>query len=360
MKVAFIARSTLFTVKGGDTIQIQQTAKHLEEFDVYADIRLAHEKINYKDYDLLHFFNLTRPSDILQHIQSCNKPFAVTPILINYSEYDKQYRKGITGHLFRFLSADQIEYIKTIGRWAKGQQEIKNRSYIFHGQQSSIKKIIKKASIFLPNSEMEYQEIVRSYSLTPEYCIIPNGIDEKLFQQSVNVEKDNNMILSVARIEGIKNQLNLIKAINNSKYQLYIIGSASVNQPSYYHQCRESAAENIHFIDHLSQEKLIPYYRKAKVHVLPSWFETCGLSTLEAVAMQCNVVITDKGFTYEYFSDNAFYCDPSSPSSILKAIENASKAKPGKIFQQKIFTDYTWRNAAIKTHNAYKKLFSEL
>ena len=359
MKVAFIARSTLFTVKGGDTIQIQQTAKHLEELNVYVEIRLTHEKINYDNYDLLHFFNLTRPADILHHIRYSKKPFAVSPVLINYSEYDKKYRRGISGLLFRFLSADQVEYIKTIGRWVKGQEIINDRSYLFRGQRSTIKEIIKKANILLPNSEMEYCQLVRSYSLTPKYSVIPNGIDEKLFQQQDEIEKDDKMVLSVARIEGIKNQLNLIKAVNNSKYQLYIIGSASMNQSWYYHRCREAANENIHFIDHLPQEKLIPYYQKAKVHVLPSWFETCGLSTLEAMAMKCNAVITDRGFTYEYFGDTVSYCDPSSPASILKAIDNAGKARP-EIFREKIFTDYTWRNAAVKTHNAYQKVLSEI
>ena len=84
------------------------------------------------------------------------------------------------------------------------------------------------------------------------------------------------------------------------------------------------AAKNIHFIDHLPQEELIHYYQKAKVHVLPSWFETCGLSTLEAAAMGCNIVITNKGYASEYFNDHAFYCDPSSPASILDAIYKAS------------------------------------
>ena len=70
MKVAFIARSSLFTAKGGDTVQVQQTAKYMKELNVQADIRLTHEKINYEEYDLLHFFNLIRPAGILPHISS--------------------------------------------------------------------------------------------------------------------------------------------------------------------------------------------------------------------------------------------------------------------------------------------------
>ena len=356
MKEAFIARSSLYASKGGDTIQILNTARCLGQLKVQVDIRLTDEKINYKQYDLLHFFNLIRPADILPHIRHAPIPFVVTPLLIDYSEYDKQYRKGISGKLFRLLSADQIEYVKTIARWMKRQEKVKSFSYLFKGHHNSIKNIIRKAGLFLPNSEMEYRQLKQSYSLMPSYTVIPNGIDESLFLSSANSEKDDRMVLCIARIEGIKNQLNLIKALNNSGYQLFIIGNAAANQSTYYHECRKLAAENIHFIDHLPQKELIQYYQKAKVHILPSWFETCGLSTLEAAAMGCNVVITNKGYAAEYFTGHAFYCDPSSPSSIFEAVNKASRANHCKILQEKIFSTYTWENAALKTYQAYKKI----
>lgn len=358
MKVAFIARSSLYNSKGGDTIQILQTARHLERLNTKVDIRLTDEKINYSEYDLLHFFSIIRPSDILPHIKNPRIPFVVTPLLIDYSEYDQKYRKGISAKLFRYLSGDQIEFIKTIARWTKGQQEIKNFSYLFKGQKESVKTIIKRAAMVLPNSEMEYHQLVHSYSLMPPFSIIPNGIDENIFSATVNEQKDENMVLCVARIEGLKNQINLIEGLNNSKFKLFIIGNHAANQVDYYTQCKKIAAGNIHFIDHLPQEELIKYYQKAKVHILPSWFETCGLSTLEAAAMGCNVVITNRGYASEYCNGYAFYCDPSSPHSILEAIGKASKAEYPKIFQQKIFADYTWRNAACKTLEAYKKIIS--
>ncbi|MGH2649466.1 MAG: glycosyltransferase family 4 protein, partial [Ginsengibacter sp.] len=284
MKVAFIARSSLYSVKGGDTVQIINTAKNLQQLNVDVDIKLTHEKINYDQYDLLHFFNLIRPADILPHIRKLEIPFVVTPLLIDYTEYDKQYRKGFSGRLFRVLPGGKTEYIKTIARWAKGQQSLNTYSYLLKGQDRSIRNIIKKAALFLPNSEMEYKQLEQWYSVRPAYCVIPNGIDESLFSQPAinNYPKDNNMVLCVARIEGLKNQLNLIKALNNSRYELFIIGHASVNQSAYYEECKKIAAKNIHFVNHLPQEQLIQFYRKAKVHILPSWFETCGLSTLEA------------------------------------------------------------------------------
>ncbi len=356
MKVAIIARSSLYVLPGGDTIQIINTAKYLQQLNVAVDIKLADEKINYKKYDLFHFFNLIRPADILHHIYKTPKPFVVTPLLIDYSEYDRQYRKGFSGKIFRFLSSDNIEYIKTIARWMKGQQKLSGYLYLFKGQSKSIKTIIKKTALMLPNSEMEYRQLEQLYSLSTAYCVIPNGIDKNIFMPSNRNSKDDHMVLCVARIEGLKNQLNLIKALNNSVYKLFIIGNPAANQLNYYKKCKNIAAKNIHFVNHLSHEKLIEYYQTAKVHILPSWFETCGLSTLEAAAMGCNIVVTNRGYTKEYFKENAFYCDPASPSSILEKINAASNTPACEVFQQKILNDFTWQNAALKTFNAYKKI----
>jgi len=356
MKVAFITRSSLFSSSGGDSLQVLNTAKYLRKLNVVVDVKLTHEQINYEEYDILHFFSVVRPSDILPHILKSEKPFVVTPLLIDYSEFDKQYRKGISGKIFRFFSSDQIEYLKTIARWARRQQSIGSSAYLLKGQRNSIKYILKKARLILPNSTMEYKQLSRSYEIMPPYCIIPNGIDLDLFKRSREIEKDKHMVISVARIEGLKNQINLIQALNDSQYQLYIIGKPAINQTRYYEQCRSVAAKNIHFINHTSQEELIPYYQKAKVHVLPSWFETCGLSSLEAAAMDCNIVITNKGYASEYFEDHAFYCDPSSPLSIREAILNASNGAACTKLQEKIRSNFNWQNTAALTLEAYNKM----
>src|ERR1700754_4165890 len=82
LKVALIARSTLYTVQGGDSFQVKQTARHLQQLGIDADIRLTNEKIDYGTYDLLHFFNIIRPADILYHIRQSDVPFVVSTLLI--------------------------------------------------------------------------------------------------------------------------------------------------------------------------------------------------------------------------------------------------------------------------------------
>jgi glycosyltransferase involved in cell wall biosynthesis len=355
MKVAFITRSTLYSVPGGDTVQAVQTAYQLTFMGITAEIKRANEQINYGNYDLLHFFNLCRPADILYHSHRAEKPFVISTILCNYSEYDQHHRKGL-GSFFKYLPADGVEYVKTIARYLLGRDELASLAYIWKGQRKSILDILGRAAMILPNSKSEYNRIVNNYPVEVKYMIVPNGTDQHLFKYDASVIKDDKLVICAARIEGIKNQLNLIKALNNTPYRLLLIGTHAPNQAAYYQECRKTAAANITFIEQMPQYELVKYYARAKVHVLPSWFETTGLSSIEAALMGCNVVVGDKGDVREYFAEDAFYCDPASPQSILTAIEKAAKAPVNEHLRDKILQKYTWKQAATQTLKAYQSI----
>lgn len=355
MRIAFITRATLFTIPGGDTIQVVETSRHLAELGLVVDIRLSNEAIRYDQYDLLHFFNITRPADILYHSKKAGKPFVISTILVDYSEFDKHHRKG-AGRLFTMLPADGIEYIKTVARWLLGKDHLSSLEYLWKGQRKSIKELLRKAVFILPNSESEYKRLANTYACQAKYIVVPNGIKAAMFNGNKIGEKDQQLVICVARIEGIKNQLNLIKALNNTRFRLMLIGAHAPNQRGYYRQCRNIAAANVSFIDQTPQHELIQYYSQAKVHILPSWFETTGLSTLEAAAMGCNVVITDKGDTREYFGNEAYYCDPGRPESILAAVEKASTSPFNESLRSEILKKYTWHQAALQTLKAYQTI----
>jgi glycosyltransferase involved in cell wall biosynthesis len=352
--VAFITRSTLYDVFGGSGLQVTETANQLVKSGISVDIYLTHQEIDYSKYDLLHFFDLTRPANILPHIHS-GKPFVISPILVDFSEFDKYHRKGFGGMLFKFISPDKIEYIKTVARWLLKKDSLRSKSYLWRGQRRSIRFILKKTALLLPNSEAEYKKLSSSYKINRPYTIVPNGVNTEFFSSFGIIRKREDLIICAARIEGIKNQLNLIKALNNTAYSLLLIGEPSPNQQSYYKECKKQAASNIHFLGKLSQEELATYYQQAKVHVLPSWFETCGLSSLEAAFMGCNLVITDRGFTRDYFGNDAFYCEPGDPASIFEAIDRAAKASQNNNLRQKIMKEFTWEIAATKTLEGYRK-----
>jgi glycosyltransferase involved in cell wall biosynthesis len=208
MKIAFITRSTLYKVPGGDTIQVLQTVKQLKKSGADADIFLTNSRVNYADYDLIHFSNITRPSDILFHIGRTKKPFVVAPILIDYSEYDSRHRMGFPGWVLRQFPADTNEYIKTLSRWVSGKDILQSKNYLWKGQEKSIREILQRAAALLPGSEAEYRRLSDVYGINKNYTVVPNGIDPSLFHEEDGVDRNDHLVVCAARIEGLKNQLN--------------------------------------------------------------------------------------------------------------------------------------------------------
>jgi glycosyltransferase involved in cell wall biosynthesis len=360
VKVAFISRATLFTSPGGDTKQIELTARYLRLLDVEVDIFSTNDFIDYAKYNLLHFFNIIRPADIIYHIKRSKKPYVVSTIFVDYGNYEKKQQKGIRALVNRFFSEDRIEYLKVIARAVKNGERIISKDYLLLGHRRSVLYVAENAALLLPNSQSEYKRFEKKYNKVYKYRVVPNGIDAEIIKKPV--EKNEiyiDSVLCVARIEGIKNQLNLIRALGSTKYQVYIHGHPSPNHIKYFDQCKKEATANIHICDWLNEKELYSVYHSAKVHVLPSYFETTGLSSLEAAAMGCNVVITDRGDTRDYFGDNAWYCDPDDPASIKAAVDAAFKAPHNSDFKDYILKHYTWEQAAIETLIAYRQVLKD-
>lgn len=359
LKILFISRASLFTIKGGDTIQVLKTAEVLRRSGVLIDVRLSDERnIDYNNYSLIHFFNIIRPADMLLHIKKSNLPYVISTIYVDYANPVAPKTRRIRDSVLNLFSSDTQEYIKTIGKAMLQGQKIVSRNYIWKGHKSSVKWALKNATELLPNSENEYKRLLTSYGVEKKYSVIPNAADVELFNYNEEdiKNKDRNMILCVARIELRKNQLNLIKALNDTDFQLYLIGNPAPNHIAYYNECKKISGPNIHFVDAVAQIELVQYYKKAKVHVLPSWFETTGLASLEALFCGCNVVVTKYGDTGDYFNTkDFFYCDPGSITSIRAAVEKAAGQNINTQCIDNAMQKYTWQKAAEKTFSVYKK-----
>ncbi len=352
MKVLMLARSNLFTDPGGDTVQVQCTAHELRQLGCTVDINPIPAR--YDRYGIVHFFNLITPQVILRHIPKLHCPFVVSPIYVRYGEYEGLHRGGALGLLNRTLPPDGIEYVKTVGKWVLRKGPPGNIHYLLRGHWRSMRLIMEKAACLLPNSTSEYRRLQADFGIEKPYVVVPNGVDAGRFKPPTVRERAG--VLCVGRIEGRKNILNLIRAINPTGLPLYLIGAPAVNQPRYKAACRREAGRNVHFLGPLPQEELVAHYARARVHALPSWFETTGLVSLEAAICGCNLVVGDRGDVRDYFQNDAWYCEPGDPVSIQAAIEKAYQAPPGnRRLVARIKTEYTWQRAAAHTMAAYEQ-----
>ena len=368
MKVLFQSRSTLFSGPGGDTVQILKTKKYLERMGVSVDISTEMDP-DLSHYDLVHLFNLMRPQDLLCQARNAKrqgKKIALSTIYGVYTEYDHNARNGFAKTMCRLFSTPTLEYMKTVARAIKNREMHKGISqYLLCGHTRSQIELLSYVDVFLPNSAEEMGRVTDDFEIArgKPFVVVPNAIDAELFNPdevvaSQETNKYEGCVLCAARFEGRKSQLNLVRAMNSLPWQLVLIGKPAPNHVGYFKQIKREAGENVHILGHVEHDKLPEYYKAAKVHALISWMETPGLASLEAGAMDCNLVITEKGDTRSYFGDYAFYCEPDSVETIRNAIIEAYEAPVNPALRKHILSNFTWDKTAKRTLGGYRNAFT--
>lgn len=365
MKVLFQSRKTLFTAPGGDTTQILKTKEYLEKLGVEVDVSLDLTP-DVSSYDVVHVFNLMRPQELYLQVRNAKKygkKVALSTIYGPYEEYEKKARGGVLQVLNNLLSITQIEYLKVIARAVLNFEFSKGTLiYLLNGHKRLQRKIIKMVDVFLPNSDSEMDRVAKDFGLKNyNYVSVANAVDINKFDYDkvtvdADLEKYRDCVLCVSRIEGRKNQLNIIKACRDLPYKFVFVGKAGANFKKYYEHCKSIANDNTVFLGQIEHEKLPQFYKLAKVHILASWMETPGLSTLEAGVMRTNVVVTKKGDTEDYFKDYAFYCEPDDLESIRKAVIEAYESPFDEGLYRRIVDNYKWEDTAAQTLSGYKSI----
>lgn len=352
MRVGMIARATLFNVPGGDTTQIMETAAGLRDLGADVEICLSDAVIDYSRFDLLHYFNIIRPADVLRHSRRSSLPYVVSTVYVEYGHEDSP--GSLRYRLRNSLGPDGVEYLKALARRVKNGERMGSWKYMLRGHRQAVQTVAKGASTLLPNSESEFRRFVAAYGVNRPYRVIPNGVNTSLVDAAYqSLEMYAGAVLCIGRIEPLKNQLRLIQALKGSGLRLFIHGKPAPNHLGYYQACMDAAGPDCQIGPFLSGADLYQVYASAKVHVLPSFFETTGLVSLEAAAMGCNVVVTRRGDQPDYFGDHAWYCEPDDLQSIRQAVSEAWHAPRDPAFRQEILQKYTWKRAAEETYAAY-------
>jgi len=365
------SRKNFYDLKGGDTVQLLKTKAELEKLGVEVDISLEYEP-DLTTYDLVHLSNVTRIQETYLQMKNAkrqNKPVVLSTIYWPTEEFEKQGQTGIRRIINSYLGIDNEERLKALARYVKDKKsrDIATRNLWKLSYTKMQQYVVNNTDFFLPNSKMEMDMLCEVFGVkTDKYKIIPNAIDANVARMQDKLEIPDefetykNAVICVGRIEPRKNQLSLVRALDGSNYKLVLVGAVSDNQKSYFEKIKPYIERNPNFfyIPRIENDRLYLLYKVCKVSALPSWLDTPGLVSLEAGAMGCNLAISSKGTTREYFGDLAEYCLPNDIEGIRKAIDNAFKRQKNNELKERIFENYTWEIAASKTMKAYQEVLS--
>jgi glycosyltransferase involved in cell wall biosynthesis len=356
MKVLYYIRKDYLERPGGDTIQLLKTKEHIEKLGVEITVSSSID-VDAKNYDIIHAFNIIPINPLYDFISKhYENKIVLSTIFWNLDEYQKKVLDKISLKRKFYYTLNNIPILNNIVN-----------QYLLHNTKFNTRETfkekfrycIKSSKLILPNSEAEKINLESELSIKFESAVIPNAVDINIqpvssqeIKRKYNIPAD--FLLCVGRIEYRKNQTELLKVAKQIGVPVVLVGNINHYEKKYFKQFKEYTF--IH-INKLTQSELFSLYSIAKAHVMPSWFETPGLASLEAAFMGTQIVTTDRGSTREYFRQHAFYCSPDSTESIEKAIlESLNHPKDMTIMKKLIETNYTWEISAKKTLLAYQSV----
>lgn len=371
MKILMWGRFDLNDVGGGDKVQIDNTAAELRKLGIEVDISTTIDT-DLSEYDLVHLFQLDWIPETYFYAKKAkkyNKPLVLSPIHHSVKEvkrFDDEYAFGLR-KISKILFREQHsrDTFKNVYRSLHNKKKIwPTFASIFVGLKNMHIETLKMADRVLVQTELEAFDLKDTYGVDVKWTKVPNGVgrifsSEQEYENTLGVE---DYILCVGRIEARKNQLSIIEAVGevireqDTDLHLIFVGKKSGHHGEYVKLFDDQVAKNnwITYVPYTPWEEMPGIYQHAKVCVSASWFETSGLTSLEALFMGTNVVAAGDR-AREFLGNLASYCDPGDVTSIAKAIEvEYSKERPRISDEMK--KEFTWVNAAQKTLKVYEDL----
>ncbi|PEU30044.1 glycosyltransferase [Bacillus wiedmannii] len=371
LKVIFANRKDCFDRMGGDTVQMMKTKEHLEkQYDIEVIYCTSPQEIEkHKDVSIVHIFNIQTIEQTLEYIEICKKNGKKVALSTIYWDLSHAYYIDLLSKLKVFNMDNLSKYKNVCNKVRMNVSKVigKTKTYGTDTYKELRRKALIDADILLPNSAEELGIVANEFGIPKEILekkafLVPNAIENKekvdiRNSSSINVE---GYILQVGRIEPIKNQLNVVKAMFEDK-EIPIVFIGRIGNEAYYKEVIKLAEKrgNVFFLGELSHDDLIDYYQKAKVHILPSFRESPGLSTLEALWCGTEIVVATPEYCpvhFYKFDKYGHQCDPydvkSIRESILTAMENPKNVELPDAYKHYI----SYENAANITYSSYQSI----
>ena len=380
LKVIFANRKECFEKPGGDTVQMMKTKEYLETF-YPVEIKIClnpQEILKNEDAKIVHIFNLetiNETNDFIAAAKKTGKKVALSTINWDYSDlYFVKYLSFIGVYdCFQILYPFKNIIIKLFNFFLKTIYFDKFENYISKGMYGTKeyfqKRInaINNADLLLPNSDEEAQMLLKEYKINKDalyskLCIVPNAIEYKKIPENKGKKYPdlNNFVLEVGRIEPTKNQMGVVKALyNNPEIQIVFIGK--VQDKQYFENLKKLSQErgNVHILSYAPYEDILELYNTAVCHILPSFKETTGLVSLEALISGCQIVVASEKYCpveYYEFDKYAFICDPYDVESVKMAVLQAFYHPKDIVLPKEYTKRFSYENVAKRTYEAYKRL----
>lgn len=341
MKVGYLAPLSISVVNGGLRNQALQTIHHVQDLGIQPFLISPWKIIKPDSMDLVHVFGATVENiGLMKQLYQAGIPMALSPVFYS-NRSAKMIRASIAlnGCLSWLGSGIRTDF-------------------------SDKAAICDMADKILPNTLAEAHLIENGFSISSSrITVVPNGVEERfadaqpdLFQQTYGIK---DFILFAGQAGAPRKNISLLlKAATKLEHPVVIIGRFGVDAYGISCETEAKRLKNVTLIDNLAHdsEMLSSAYAAAKVFVLPSQFETPGISAMEAALAGSNIVITSRGGTQDYFEDYAEYINPDSLHSLVGALNRSFSKQTQADLKTHLLERFNWKGIAQKTVDVYREI----
>lgn len=352
MNTLLSLRSDFSRVFGGDVLYAQQVARELKRLGTAVTLSDRHPPV-LRGVDLINVINvvnLDEAAKTADQAKAKHVPVVVTPEYYNLDRFflHTHWKANVARMLLGERAALQLYRLR----------KRRTRSW------RTLVRLMRIVDHVIAKSERERKQLVADFGLPADkISVVPNGVDPRFGSGAsptrfIERYKVKDFLLTVGRIEPMKNQLSLLQATQGMDVPIVFIGGGYTASGSYLLECRRRAAGRpVYFIDRLPHEELGHAFAAAKAHVAPSYNETTSLVSLEAVLSGCPVVITKESPYKEYLGENVITCDPYSVASIRTAVEKVLATPPSMAkVRQRLIREFTWERIGRELAKVYQEV----
>jgi len=178
------------------------------------------------------------------------------------------------------------------------------------------------------------------------FFVVHNGVDLEFYKPMGNVTKNQNLILTLSSWWKHKRLELLIEAMKYlPNYELAIIGRFLDSQ--YKEYCLNLAKEfprRISFLGEKYGKEKVYWMNEAGIFVLPSKLESWSTQTMEAMACETPVLITEGGGVSEYVPEKERLPRNTTAKELAEKISSLSRNEDIGKKNREIVTKYSWEN----------------
>lgn len=289
MKILFDCQVPAPLAHGGAQIQIERTMEALAARGVEVE-HMRWWDVNQKG-EIVHFTGRADPS-MIRFAHAKGMKYVMTDLLTGQGSR-KKWQLSLQGRLEKLLRATVPATFLASFRWDAYQ--IADAVIVGTAWEADVARLL-----FAPPSS--------------KLRVIPNGVEEVFFAAAGSKARRGDALVCTATITPRKRVVELAEAAVAAETPVIFLGAPYGPKDPYYQSFMEIARKAPEIVRYrgavADRNELARIYGEARGFVLLSTMESRSLSSEEAAAAGCPLLLSDLPWARSVFGDNATYCPP--------------------------------------------------